>query len=269
MAVASVTNSFVSGTPATASAVNQNFADVVNFLNGQVIHKDASVQFASIPSVAAGVPVSAGDLVTKSYVDTTIVPSGTIVMWGGTVAPDGWLLLQGQAVSRVTYAPLFAVFGTAYGVGDGVSTFNLPDLRSRFPVGLGSATWSDARGETGGSADAVVVTHNHTQNSHNHTQNAHGHGTITTSSAGAHTHQTRGFVSRGTTSGETTMTINQNNVSLANSFMESAGAHTHTVVVGNATATNNGVTATNNAAGESGTNKNLPPYITLNFMVKV
>ena len=57
-----------------------------------------------------------------------IVPSGTVVPYGGASAPGGWQLCDDTALSRTTYARLFAVIGTAYGTGDGSSTFNVPDL---------------------------------------------------------------------------------------------------------------------------------------------
>jgi collagen type VII alpha len=64
------------------------------------------------------------------------VPSGTILPFGGAVGiPDGYLECKGQDVSRVTYADLFAQFLTIYGVGDGVTTFTLPNMDSRVPVG--------------------------------------------------------------------------------------------------------------------------------------
>lgn len=64
-------------------------------------------------------------------------PVGSIVPYGGTTAPNGWLICQGQAVSRTGYADLFSVIGTAFGTGDGSTTFNLPDLRETVPVGIG------------------------------------------------------------------------------------------------------------------------------------
>lgn len=64
-----------------------------------------------------------------------LIPTGTILATARAAAPTGFLLCQGQAVSRTTYAVLFAAIGTTYGVGDGVTTFNLPDLRGRVPVG--------------------------------------------------------------------------------------------------------------------------------------
>lgn len=65
-----------------------------------------------------------------------LVPVGTVFAFGGSAAPTGYLLLFGQTVSRTTYADLFAVFGTTYGVGDGVTTFGLPDLRGRVIAGV-------------------------------------------------------------------------------------------------------------------------------------
>ena len=65
-----------------------------------------------------------------------LVPVGTIVMFGGGSVPDNnWLLCNGAAVSRTTYADLFSVIGTTYGSGNGSSTFNVPSLKGRFPVG--------------------------------------------------------------------------------------------------------------------------------------
>ena len=63
-------------------------------------------------------------------------PVGTISAFGGSTAPDGWLLCQGQALSRTEYASLFSVIGTSFGSGDGSTTFNIPDLRGTFAEGL-------------------------------------------------------------------------------------------------------------------------------------
>lgn len=64
-------------------------------------------------------------------------PIGAIMPYGGATAPSGWLLCQGQPVSRITYAELFAVIGTAFGTGDGSTTFNIPDLREATTKGVG------------------------------------------------------------------------------------------------------------------------------------
>ena len=64
-------------------------------------------------------------------------PIGTILPYGGASAPSGWFLCQGQALSRTTYSELFAVIGTSFGVGNGSTTFNLPDMRESVPKGAG------------------------------------------------------------------------------------------------------------------------------------
>ena len=64
------------------------------------------------------------------------VPVGTLVDFAGSAAPTFWILCHGQAISRTTYSVLFAVIGTTYGVGDGSTTFNLPDLRGVVLAGL-------------------------------------------------------------------------------------------------------------------------------------
>lgn len=66
-----------------------------------------------------------------------VMPPGALAPFAGAVAPSGFLFCDGSAVSRTTYSALFAAIGTTYGVGDGSATFNVPDLRSRMPVGAG------------------------------------------------------------------------------------------------------------------------------------
>lgn len=74
-------------------------------------------------------------------------PAGTVIFYAASTAPTGYLKANGAAVSRSTYATLFAAIGTTFGVGDGSTTFNLPDLRGEFVRG-----WDDARGVDSGRA---------------------------------------------------------------------------------------------------------------------
>lgn len=69
------------------------------------------------------------------------VPAGAVMAFASSLPPSGWLRANGIAVSRSTYADLYAAIGTTFGVGDGVSSFNLPDLRGEFVRG-----WDDGRG---------------------------------------------------------------------------------------------------------------------------
>ena len=83
-----------------------------------------------------------------SLTDTTgerLTQAGFLQAYAGSTAPTGWLLCYGQAVSRGTYSILFSVIGTTYGAGDGTTTFNLPDLRGRVPVGLDNMGGTDAQ----------------------------------------------------------------------------------------------------------------------------
>ena len=78
--------------------------------------------------------------------------SGAIVAFAGADAPEGWLLCNGAEINRTTYATLFGVISTTYGVGNGNTTFHLPDLRGRFPLGLDNMGGTSAdRGYGGGS----------------------------------------------------------------------------------------------------------------------
>jgi microcystin-dependent protein len=89
------------------------------------------------------------------------VPAGVINPWAGVAGspPTGWLLCDGTAVSRSTYSTLFGIVGTAYGVGDNSTTFNLPNLKGKVPVGLDSTqTEFDTRGETGGAKTHTLTT---------------------------------------------------------------------------------------------------------------
>ena len=76
-----------------------------------------------------------------SRVEKTL-PAGVVLPHGSSTVPDGFLACDGTAVSRSTYAALFAAISTTFGVGDGSTTFNLPDLRGIFPRGVGSQTIS-------------------------------------------------------------------------------------------------------------------------------
>lgn len=76
-----------------------------------------------------------------------VVPAGAVCSFAGTSAPDGWLVCDGAAVSRTTHAALFAQIGTAFGAGDGSTTFTLPDLRNEFVRGSSATravgSWED------------------------------------------------------------------------------------------------------------------------------
>ncbi|HVX58484.1 MAG TPA: tail fiber protein, partial [Candidatus Saccharimonadales bacterium] len=93
------------------------------------------------------------------------IPAGTISPYAGSTAPAGYFIADGSPVSRTTYSALFAVIGTTYGTGDGSTTFNLPDLRGRVAVGLGTNADVSSLGANDGSVLASrTPRHNSTYN---------------------------------------------------------------------------------------------------------
>jgi microcystin-dependent protein len=201
-----------------------------SFLKGGIfyktpqLHENASISKDSdiVNKWYVDTKVNNTQINTKQYVDSQInslnttvnvvvknssIPKGAIIMWSGSIAtiPSGWALCNGAN-------------GT-------------PDLRDRFVVGAGS---SYGVGATGGSKDAVVVSHTHTG---------------VASSDGAHSHTANQI-----TDGPLFMGTYISNKTHANRETSRSGAHTHSLTI--------------NSAGQSGTNANLPPYYALAFIMK-
>ncbi len=151
------------------------------------------------------------------------VMAGAVMAFARSTAPNGWLKANGAAVSRTAYAGLFAAIGTTFGVGDGSTTFNLPDMRGEFLRG-----WDDARGVDSGRGfgtwqDSDNKSHTHTASTgadaHTHTWSG------TTSSNGDHTHT----IWRGKASGNTSTSSQHGDNMSFDGTSSAAGDHTHTV----------------------------------------
>ncbi len=133
--------------------INAEFVAIASAVSSKA--DTASPTFTGTP--AAPTATSGTDttqLATTAFVQTAVgalvtIPSGMLAPFAGTSAPTGWFLCFGQAVSRSTYASLFTAIGTTYGVGDGTSTFNLPDLRGRTIAGVDDMGGSAASRLTG------------------------------------------------------------------------------------------------------------------------
>lgn len=98
----------------------------------------------------------------QAMLNGVAMPAGAVAHFARTTAPTGWLKANGAAVSRTTYAILFAAIGTTFGAGDGSTTFNLPDLRSEFLRGLDDGRGVDIGRALGSWQDGQNLSHSHT-----------------------------------------------------------------------------------------------------------
>jgi microcystin-dependent protein len=301
-AVAGTTLTVVRGEDGTPAVAHTTGATVRHMVTARDLrepqqHLDATTDVHGIGSSSEVVGTTTTQTLTNKTLTEPVVdaptintppanvanPAGAIQMFAGAAAPGGWLLCDGSLVSRTTYSGLFAAIGTVYGAGDGSTTFALPNLKGRVPVGRDSAQAEFGELGAAGGAKTHTLTvaempshthvqdaHNHTQNAHTHTQNAHGHGVtdpghthrqVVTAPSAAGTSERRDFASDGPGA-----EYEQG----ANTVRGYTG-----ITVGSATATNQDTTATNNPAtatnqntGGGGAHNNLQPYVVVNYIIK-
>jgi len=181
------------GQPEDVSVILSNFNAIAAVINGGIDASNLSPS-ANIPlSRLAGFPSNAQLYARGDGTWATpggdagpgqgIVPSGVITPYVANTPPSNWLMCDGSQVSRTTYAALFGVISTVYGAGDGTTTFNVPDLKGRIPIGKGSqANVNALAGNDGLGEGSRTPYHGHTHNlsllDHYHSVNEpiHGHG---------------------------------------------------------------------------------------------
>lgn len=119
----------------------------------KIMTLDASGNMTAPYSVDGTTIAISGNVISTGTATTTaLVQTGSIVPYGGTSAPTGFLLCNGAAISRTTYAALFALIGTTFGVGDGSTTFNLPNgAGSDLATGAVTCTYPSGFGTTSSS----------------------------------------------------------------------------------------------------------------------
>jgi microcystin-dependent protein len=219
-----------------------------------VISVDAQGRLTSAVNVATSVAAanvtgkitaSQIDTVASSQITGTITLTqvagltGEVIMWPAAAAPTGYLLCDGAAVSRTTYAALFAIIGTTYGTGNGSTTFNLPNFTNRMPIGVGDAS-KYSMGSVGGSNTAVLVSHTHT---------------LGTAANGTFYAANRDGPSPTGIFSYTGLTASSSlsGGGLSGDIKQySAAAHTHSI----------------STEGSSADNANLPPYLGLQFIIR-
>ncbi len=183
------------------------------------------------------------------------LPSGIINPFAGITAPDGWLLCYGQAISRTVYSDLFIALSTTYGVGDGSTTFNVPDLRGRTVAGLdnmggtdaGRLTTANTIGTTTGTETITLTSAE--MPSHTHTQNAHGH-VVSANSFASDLQIVVGPIG-----------ADGNKYSFTDSGND-ASSNTAVIYARD-------TTATNQNTGGGGAHNNMQPTMTINYIIKV
>jgi microcystin-dependent protein len=253
MAVLSTGQSFASGDQVTAqklidivgqayftSAADTTDNSTLTLGSSKLKVKDAgitSTQLATDSVITAKIQDGA---VTAAKLDagavSVLMPSGSLMPYAGASAPTGYLLCDGAAISRTTYATLFALVGTTYGSGDGSSTFNIPDLRGRVIAGqddMGGSSANRLTGQTGG-VDGDVLGGSGGTETH----------TLSTAEMPAHTHG--GLTNIDPDGGD-------------GGSGSDPGAHY---------VTSNGAGTVSGSTGGGGAHNNVQPTIILNYIIK-
>lgn len=236
-------------------------------------------------------------------IDASPVPVGAIQMYGGSSAPAGYLICNGDLKSRATYAALFAIIGEAFGAGDGSTTFAIPDMRQKFPLGKAASGTGSTLGGSGGSIDHThtIPAHYHglgtgadlnigSSGSHLHSI-AHDHSSFTSGAGSAHSHAQNVTTPGSSDNGQVLRFdydadyVSGNRTQFAQgATTEAESAHTHLIDVPNYTGNSASASHTHavgdfagriglvtggvdgNAAMTSGTNN--PPFVSLNYIIK-
>lgn len=247
----------------------------------------------SFAQVAPDVRSPAGPIIVdevKTQSGVAVVPVGVIQMYIATNPPSGWFVCDGSAVSRITYSNLFNLVGTSYGVGDGSTTYNLPDIRGRSPLGMGAGAGLTARslGEKTGTETSALVSNNIPAHVHNvnppstasgtesldHFHAADPPATASGTESATHTHNYNmlynyvggdGFSDPGSRTWDTLTSTTENqththttDISSFNTGGKSA-THTHT----------SDITAFNSSSSGAGTAvNNMAPVVVVNYIIK-
>lgn len=210
------------------------------------------------------------------------LPVSTIIAYGGTSVPTGWLLCDGGEYNRASYATLFAVIGTSYGIGNGTTTFNVPDFRKKFLMGKAAVGTGSNLGDTGGAFDHTHTGpshthsissdggHTHTGPSHTHTISADGTGATGASGTGA----------TGAPSATVEVQLGLGVVVATDAHTHTGPSHTHTGpshshsgatgAAGTGATSSDGAhthTGSTGAAGAGNTGTANPPYTVVNYLI--
>lgn len=195
---------------------------------------------------------------------------GSIVLFAGSTAPEGWLICDGSEVSRITYSSLFEVVGTLYGEGDGETTFNLPDLSGRVLIG---ASDSHTMASHGGEESHVLSISEMPE--HTHSVPPHGHNSSITASTPVLSHTITQAAFTYSAPNGTMGANNHGGPTLYNGTTATAATLSTSVGVANHPETDCDVTCTiedcpatdTSSVGEGLAHNNMQPFITMNYII--
>jgi microcystin-dependent protein len=254
----------VTATETNIATINPTLISLGNSITGLASSKaniDSPI-FTGVPKAPTAISGASSDqIATVGYVNNVAsgiiagvpssIPVGSVIPYSGaSISDPNYVLANGQAISRTTYASYFTLVGIIYGTGDGINTFNVPNLQQRIPVGAGSGY---TLGATGGAATHTLTTnemptHSHT-GTHSHTVNDPMHTHV-----GVDTYMTN-------PSGDHPGGIVGNS---------SFGSSPVNIVYHSSTGiTINSASVTTSDQGSSQAHNNMQPYIVLNYIVKV
>jgi microcystin-dependent protein len=187
--------------------INDRFGTVLALTGGELTG----------PLLLADDPQNPMGAATRRFVDGARVPPGVVAYFAGATPPPGYLKANGAAVSRTTYGALFAAIDLRYGLGDGTTTFNLPDLRGYFLRGLDDGRGIDTGRALGSAQDDANKSHTHTG---------------TANSSGNHTH-TGSANNLGVQDGQMRANVLERNYSTysGTDSLNYGGIHTHDLTV--------------------------------------
>lgn len=259
---------------------------VVIHANAGALGSDDHVQYARADGTrhfSGAVTIDAGGLTVTGPLSANgglVQPPGLIQMYAVATAPTGWLLCDGSAVSRATWAALFAVIGTTFGAGDGSTTFNLPDLRGKAPIGQGAGAGLTPRtlAVSGGEETHVLTTAELAAHNHGVTDPGHGHGVTDP----GHGHGVTDPQHKHGVSGDTGLRIGESNSGSVEGYQNPPTGNKATFttldnavtgVAVNSGASNvsvnsagSGITTNNNGSGTA--HNNVQPFLVLAFIIK-